>query len=232
MSRWWSNNANPDGTRKFSRGIRGTEEETEELAEKGFDLVSSANGDVYYYSPSRGLIWLFPDNTWFGERVSPGQFLKGYLRTIPDIGIDDRLFGVVQIENGISTDLGVMNGSELNAYAATRLGDGSEAARRVSELAKKDSIKIEYCGPLETAATMEIHRMLFKPDTRTGDDLLPRKGDTFINGLTVDYTAGGVVWTVEQPSSPIPLGNVAPTKQRGVWKLVGIKSTEDTGKEG
>lgn len=231
MSRAWSNNATPDGKRKHRVGIHGTEKETEELAQKGFDAVSSVNGDRYYYSPAHGIIWLFPDNTWYGERISPGQYLKKYLSTIPDLEIEGRLFGVVQTENGIPNDLGVMNGSELTAYTATRIGDDTETATRLSELTKKDSIKIQYSGALGTAASLEIHRMVFRPNTREGTDLLPRKGDTFINGLTVDSSSEGVVYTVEQPDNPIPLGNVAPTKQPGVWKLVGIKSTEDEGED-
>jgi len=63
------------------------------------------------------------------------------------------------------------------------------------------------------------------------EDMRPRKGDTFVNGWTVDYTAEGVVWIVGRPQSPIPLENVAPTDRPGVWKLVGIASTEDEGIE-
>lgn len=233
MSRAWGNNANPDGTRKHRVGIHGTEKETDELTRKGFDAVSSANGDRYYYSPSKGLIWLFPDITWYGERISPGQTLAEYLSIIPDLEIEERLFSVAQTENGMSTDLGIMDGVELTAHVSNRLGDDGKALAMISQLLKKDSIKIEYRGALGAAATVEIHRMVFRPDTRTGADLLPRKGDTFINGLTVDYTsqADGVVLTVEKPDSPIPLGNVAPTKRPGVWKLVGIKSTDDDGED-
>ena len=229
VSRAWSNNANPDGTRKHSRGIHGTEKETAELTKKGFDAVGSANGDRYYFSPSRGIIWLFPDNTWFGERISRGQSLQAYLSTIPDVEFEERLFGIVQIENGISNDIGVMSGEELAAHVSTRIGDGAKAVMMLSELERKPSIKIAYSGAFGAAASMEICRLLSRPDTRKGTDLLPRKGDTFTVGLTVAHISDGVVFTVEYPYHAIPLGNVAPAKQPGVWKLVGIKSIEDEG---
>lgn len=161
--------------------------------------------------------------------MEPGRSLDEYLNTIPDIEIEERLFGVVQIENGVSSDLGVMNGLELAACIAIRIGDESEAARTLAELAQKESIRIEYKGAFGKAATVEIHRMVFRPDTRKPSDLLPQKGDAFTNGLTVDYTCPdeGVVFILEQPNRPIPLGNVAPTKQPGIWRLVGIKSIDD-----
>jgi hypothetical protein len=59
------------------------------------------------------------------------------------------------------------------------------------------------------------------------EELQPRKGDTFVNGWTVDYTAEGVVWVVGRPKSPIPLENVAPTDRPGVWKLVKLESDDD-----
>jgi hypothetical protein len=61
------------------------------------------------------------------------------------------------------------------------------------------------------------------------EENIPRKGDK-LNGWTVDYT-GEMVWLVGR-SEGIPLVNVAPTNQPGVWTLVGIESTEDTGEEG
>lgn len=227
MSRAWTDNANSDGTRKHSRGVHGTDKETVELVRKGFDPVTSENGDSYYYSPARGLIWLFPDNTWFGERIQARVSLDEYLSTIPDLEIEERLFRVVQTEGGVANNLGTMNGVELTAYVANRIGNEVKAATMLSELAKKDSIKIEYSGAFGAAVSIDIHRLLFKPSATV--EMWPRKGDTFVNGWTVDYTAEGVVWIVGRPNSPIPLTNVAAANQPGVWKLVGISSTEDEG---
>lgn len=63
------------------------------------------------------------------------------------------------------------------------------------------------------------------------EKIYPTKGGTFTNGWTVNYTNEEMVWITGRAEG-IPLVNVAPTKQPGVWKLIGIKSTEDTGEEG
>src|SRR5258708_38399146 len=135
MSRVWTDNANPDGTKKYSRGVPGTEKETAELVRKGFDPApSSGNGDFCYYSPARGLIWLFPDNTWFGEKISPGKSLEDYLNTIPEVDIDERFFKVVQIEAGFSNNLWTMGGVGLTAYLGTRVDDETKITTLLSEL--------------------------------------------------------------------------------------------------
>jgi hypothetical protein len=60
------------------------------------------------------------------------------------------------------------------------------------------------------------------------NERLPRHGDTLSNGWTVDYISNEMVWCKCQ-HNPIPLENVAPTDRPGVWKLVGITSTEGEG---
>ena len=170
MVRLWAVNAGPDGKRTHSKGIAGTEKENAELMRKGFDPApSSGNGDFAYYSPVRGLIWLFPDNTWFGERIAPGSSLKAYLDTVPDVEIDEQDFHVVQTEGRIPNDLGTMSGVELTAYIRVRISDDAEIAKGLSELGNNGSVKIEYISSFGLAAHLEIKRLLFKPDAPKSD---------------------------------------------------------------
>jgi hypothetical protein len=231
MKRLWADNTKPNGTRAHNKGVAGTEKEAAELLRKGFATApSSGNGDYCYYSPLRGLIWLFPDNTWFGERISPGQSLGEYLKTIPEIEIEDLEFRIVQTEGGISNNLGAMSGVQLTAYLGTRVDDNAKLATQLSELAKKESITIEYEGSLGKTVSVEIRRAIFKPGAPPSNDGQPQKGDTFTNGWTVDYISDDMVWLVGRAEG-MPLVNLAPTKQPGIWKLVGLKSTGDQGEE-
>jgi hypothetical protein len=170
VSRAWTDNAGSDGKRKHNRGVAGTEKEAAELVRKGFDPApSSGNEDFCYHSPVRGLIWLFPDNTWFGERISPGKSLEDYLNTISEVDIEERQFGVVQTEGGVPNNLGTMSGVELTAYLGNRIEDEAKVATMLSELSKKDSIKIAYSSAFGTAVSLEIHRVVFKPGTPESD---------------------------------------------------------------
>jgi hypothetical protein len=168
MNRLWTDNVGPDKKRKHSRGVAGTDAEKEALLRKGFHQETSVNGDCYYHNPDRGLIWLFPDGTWFGEKTQQGGTLQDYLTSIPDAEFEEKSFHVLQTEAGLRNDLGPMTGAELYPYVMNRV-DADTASAAFSELEQKGSIKIAYTGSFSAPGTLEIKRISHSnPPNQTG----------------------------------------------------------------
>lgn len=221
INRQWTDNIGADRNRKHSRGVAGTAEETQALMEKGFHQAASENGDVYYSNPGRGLIWLFPDGTWFGEKTPQGGTLRDYLDSIADMEFEEKMFHVVQVEGGLRNNLGQFDGAELYPYVVNRV-DAATASAAFAELGQKGAVEISYKGSLGVDGIFQIKRIGWSP----------QPGDTFYypNGTrgTVHGVSEGVVdISTNRNVAPIPLEHFAPhpNGDPNIWILVDLNHT-------
>jgi hypothetical protein len=70
---------------KARKSVHVTGDENTMLEGKGFKAVRDDGGDLYYYRPGYGIIWLYPDDSWFTpDPDSLGLTLEAYLQKLPD----------------------------------------------------------------------------------------------------------------------------------------------------
>ncbi|HLW54138.1 MAG TPA: hypothetical protein VKW06_14980 [Candidatus Angelobacter sp.] len=221
MDRQWTDNISPDGRRKHARGVAGSEEEEQTLQKKGFQQATSVNGDCYYHNPGRGLVWLFPDGTWYGEKTPQGDSLQEYMDSIPDIEFEEKVFHIVQIEGGQRNNLGPMSGAELYPYVVNRT-DSEDARAGLAELDRKGCVKIAYTASFGATGTFEIERVVPRP--KAGDTYFYRNGKP---GTIYAVAEGAVDISPNRNVAPIPLEHFAPHPDGNPkhWVLVGLDQT-------